>query len=111
MVVKEILLFIESLDGISSTLKSDHVLNLFEDLAGTLPDDKERMISRLRVFLEMDPERQRLYQVGRRLGIFSRLSDMDQPRRLARAERLSRELGITAENVDEISAELMIRYI
>jgi len=111
MVIKEILLFIENLDGITSVVKSDHILNLFEDLEGTLPHDKQRMINMLRTFLAMDPERQRLYQVGRRLGIFSGIGDMHDPRRLARAERFCLELGITPENVDQVSNELMKRYI
>jgi len=111
MVAEEILTFIEALDGITSVVKSDHVLNLFGDLEGTLPRDKERMLAIPRAFLELEPERQRLYQVGRRLGIFSRLSDMEDPRRLAGAERAYRQLGVTPDNVDEIVDELMQRFI
>jgi radical SAM superfamily enzyme YgiQ (UPF0313 family) len=110
-VAKEILLFIENLDGITSVVKSDHILNLFGDLEGTLPDDKERMLAILRTFLAMDPARQRLYQIGRRIAVFSGLSDMENPRRLAKAERVYRELGVTADNVDEITGELMKRFV
>ena len=110
-VAKEILLFIENLYGITSVVKSDHILNLFGDLEGTLPDDKERMLAILRTFLAMDPERQRLYQIGRRIAVFSGLSDMENPRRLAKAERVYRELGVTADNVDEIIGELMKRFV
>jgi hypothetical protein len=49
--------------------------------------------------------------VGRRLGFFSRLSDMENPRRLERAEKACRQFGITAENVDEVVDELMKRFI
>jgi len=111
MVAKEILTFINELDGISSVVKSDHVLNLFGDLEGTLPRHKERLLAIPRAFLAMEPERQRLYQVGRRLGIFSCQSDMETPHRLAKAERAYRELGITPDNVDEIVDELMNRFI
>ena len=34
---RELLLFLETLDGITSTLKSDHILNLFEDVEGYTP--------------------------------------------------------------------------
>jgi hypothetical protein len=59
----------------------------------------------------MDPERQTLYQVGRRIGVFSGLNDMEKPNRTARAERACRELGITPENVDQVTSELMKRFI
>ena len=110
-VVDEILTFIERLDGITSVVKSDHILNLFQDLEGTLPQDKEHMMNILRTFLGMDPERQTLYQVGRRIGAFSSLGDMERPNRMARAERACSELGITPENVDQVTSVLMKRFI
>ena len=111
MMVKENKLLIESLDRITSVVKSDHILNLFENLEGTLPQDKERMLEILRAFLAMEPECQSLYQVGRRLGFFSCLSDMESPHRLAKAEKTYQQLGITPDNVDEVIDELMKRFI
>ena len=108
---QEILLLIESLNGITSVVKSDHILNLFETVEGTLPQDKESMLEIIRTFLAMDPQRQCVYQVGRRLGFFSRISDMDSPHRLRKAEKACRQFGITAENVDEVIDELMKRFI
>ena len=108
---EEILLFIESLDGISSKVRSDHVLNLFEDVRGELPQDKERMTNVLKNFLGLSPKRQCHFQVGRRLGIFRSLSDMESPRRLARVEKTCEEHGITPDNVDEFIDELMKRFI
>lgn len=110
-VVREILTFTENLDGITSFVTSDHILNLLAEFEGKLPDDRERMIGVLRDFLAMKQPHQRLYQVGRRLGIFSCIQDMDDPRRLAKAERAYREIGITYENADEITDELMKRFI
>ncbi len=111
MMAEEVLLFIESLNGITSVLKSDHILNLFQNLEGKLPEDKENMLDIVRRFLAMTPDRQCVYQVGRRLGYFSRLSDMENPRRLDRAEKACRQFGITPENVDEVIDELMRRFI
>ena len=108
---KEILFFIQALTGITSVVKSDHILNLFETVEGTLPQDKENMLEILRAFLAMVPERQCVYQVGRRLGFFSRISDMDSPHRLKKAEKACRQFGVTAENVDEVIDELMKRFI
>jgi len=111
MVVKETKVLIESLDGITSVVKSDHILNLFQNLEGTLPQDKERMLEIINNFLAMDPERQSVYQVGRRLGLFSSLSDMESTQRLAKAEKMCRQLGITPDNVDDVIDELMKRFI
>ena len=111
MMVEEILTLIEHLDGITSVVKSDHVLSLFPGLQGKLPRDKDRMIDMLRSFLLMDAQQQRLFQVGRRIGIFSRLRDMEHPQKMAQAEVACRELGITPENVDEITDQIMTTYI
>jgi len=111
MMAKEILLFLEMLAGITSVVKSDHILNLFEEVEGVLPDDKEYMTGVIQSFLSMDSKHQTLFQVGRRLGIFSRLSDMDSSHRFAMAEKTCRELNITPENVDEIIDEMMKRFI
>ncbi len=107
----EILLFLESLRGISSKVRSDHVLNLFQEVEGKLPEDRERMTAPLREFLGMDPADQCLFQTGRRLGIFSRLSDMGDPDRRRRAERTQADLGIAPSNVDAAIDELMKRFI
>ncbi len=111
MMAGETLLFIESLNGITSVVKSDHILNLFQNLEGKLPEDKESMLDILRRFLVMAPDRQCIYQVGRRLGFFSRMSDMENSRRLERAEKACKDFGITPENVDGMIDELMKRFI
>jgi hypothetical protein len=108
---KEILIFIEALDGISSEIKSDHILNLFEEIEGKLPQDKEKMTGVLRTFLSMEPNQQCLYQVGKRLGIFRRLSDMDSSHKLARVEQACKKNAITPENVDTVIDEMMKRFI
>jgi hypothetical protein len=110
-IVQEIRMLLEALEGIDSRVVSDHALNLFEDLEGRLPGDKEEMVAMLRSFLALDEDRRTLYQVGRRAGCFRGLKDMDEQAKLAEAERLSRQLGVTPENVEEICAALMKRYI
>jgi hypothetical protein len=111
MVIQEILTFIEKLDGITSIVKSDHILNPFADLEGALPHDKERMLTILHAFLAMPSDRQRLYLIGRRLGTFSCLDDMKDLHRLANAERAYHELGVTPDNIDKILNQLTTRFI
>jgi len=45
MMAKELRLFLETLDGIDSYIKSDHILNLFETIDGKMPEDKKKMIN------------------------------------------------------------------
>lgn len=111
MMAKEILLFIESLDGITGTLKSDHILNLFQEVEGKFPEDKEYMTGILKQFLSMSPQEQCHYQVGRRLGIFRELRDTASPQRMRKVEKFCKENGITAENADAMIDELMKRFI
>jgi hypothetical protein len=111
MVAKELLAFVDALDGIHSAVKSDHILNLFTDLEGQLPGDKERMLDILRTFLGLEPDEQRLYQVGRRLNVFHRLKDLVNTRKRDIVEKLSDELGVTPDNVDEITERLMMRFV
>ncbi len=111
MVARELELFLENLRGISSRVASDHVLNLFPEVEGVLPRDQERMLAIVRRFLALNPEEQCLYQVGRRTGIFSCLKDLEDPLLLAKAHDLCRRYDIGAHNVDQVSEELMRRFI
>jgi biotin synthase-like enzyme len=109
--VKEILLMLEHLENITSTVKSDHVLNLFQEIEGSLPEDKEHMTGILKTFLELEPQEQCLVQVGSRIGVFNVLDDRFNPVKRERVEQVSRQLNVTPENVDDIIAELMKRFV
>jgi hypothetical protein len=108
---REIKLFLENLDGIGSTVVSDHILNLLEDLEGKLPQDRDRMVAQLEAFLGLDPEEQALYRLGRRSGLFAGLSGLHDPQNRAAAERLRREWGVAAANIDDVTDELVKRFL
>jgi hypothetical protein len=108
---REILSLIEQLDGITSTLKSDHILNLFENVEGVFPEDKETMTGILKRFLSLPSETRCMYQVGRRLGILTRLEDLEAPHLRQEAESACRELGATPETVDPLIDSLMKRFV
>ncbi|HMA86714.1 MAG TPA: radical SAM protein [Desulfosalsimonadaceae bacterium] len=109
--IQELLLLLENLDGIQSKVKSDHILNLFQELEGKLPEDKGAMMETLRTFLNMPPHQRMLYQVGRRLGLFSRLTDLDNAGLCRQVEDTCRQYGITPENADTVISDLMKRFI
>jgi hypothetical protein len=106
VLAREILLLIEQLQNITSRIKSDHMLNLFQEIDGTLPQDKERLTGILRSFIDMPPAQQALFQFGKRFGYFYHLSDMRIPGRLAQAQEICRRFGVTAKNIDEKVIEL-----
>ena len=108
---QEILLFLQSLEGITSRVVSDHILNLFEDVGGKLPEDRDAMTKEIEAFLALDPVEQVIYRVGRRAGLFRGLSDLADPRTHERAARVVRELNVTPRNVDEVTDDMVKRFI
>jgi len=73
--VREIRLFIEKLENITSVLTSDHMMNLLEDVEGEFPDGKKNMLETIDAFLSMSEMEKELFIIGRRLGRFRYLSD------------------------------------
>jgi hypothetical protein len=108
---EEILLFLQNLEGIASRVRSDHILNLFEDIQGTLPEDKERMTGVIKAFLSMSPHDRMLYQVGRRLGQLRSTDDLETAGVRSQLEDLCLKNGITPDNVDAFIDEMMKRFI
>ncbi len=111
MMAKELRLFLETLDGIDSYIKSDHILNLFETIDGKMPEDREKMINIIDRFFEFDPDQRVLYQVGRRMGFFRGPDDMESSPHLERIKQTCELYGVTFDNVDSVIDELMKRFI
>jgi radical SAM superfamily enzyme YgiQ (UPF0313 family) len=110
-IARELLLFLESLSHITSVIKSDHILNLLPELDGRLPQDQARLVGMVRTFLDLDPELQLIYRVGRRTGILSGLGDLEDAGKIARVEAICREYQLGPENVAAVTDDLMRRFI
>ena len=108
---RELLLMLEHLDGIDSIVKSDHILNLFQEVDGVLPGDKEKITRPIKTFLSMSEDERMMFRIGRRIGIFSSLADMENPALLARADDARQEYGVTPENIDEFTRAVIKRFI
>ncbi len=111
MMAKELRLFLETLDGIDSYIKSDHILNLFETINGKMPNDKEKMIGIIDRFFEFEPEKRVLYQIGRRMGFFRGPDEMDGSPHLERVKQACDHYGVTHQNVDSVIDDLMKRFV
>ena len=111
-IVKEIRLFIESLEGIQSTLTSDHIMNLLEEVAGTFPQDKPHMLEVIDRYLQLPNAERLLYRLGRRGGAIRSLDDLQNPGLRSRLEQAQRELQEqTNGDLEQVIAELGNQYL
>jgi hypothetical protein len=106
--VREIRLFIESLQGVASTVQSDHIMNLLEDVAGRLPGDKENMLALIDRFLGLGRDERESFIVGRRIGRYRYLSDYVP---MQDVEMLKRELIDRFGSIEGGMMEILANYI
>jgi radical SAM superfamily enzyme YgiQ (UPF0313 family) len=106
--VRELRACLERLDGITSTVQSDHMMNLLEDVAGRLPGDRQRMLESIDRFLNMNPSDREAFIVGRRIGRYRYVSDYAPS---AEVEMVRRELidrfGTTERGIMAIVANFV----
>ncbi|MDF1539956.1 MAG: radical SAM protein [Candidatus Thorarchaeota archaeon] len=110
-VMHELRLFIENLDVNDTRIVSDHILNLLPEVDGQLPEDKTAILNVIDQFLNLEPVSQTLYQLGRRIGIFQGLKDLNDAQKMTRVEKIYLSQGVTPENIDAITSQLMQRFI
>ncbi len=114
MLAEEMKLFIQTLDGITSMVTSDHIMNLMEDLSGQLPGDKEKMMDVIRRYEELpDPDRL-IYRVGRRGGAYRSTDDLKRdPVTYEKVRNLIRDLEAKGgeEEVERFITGLVDQYI
>ncbi|MBW1863300.1 MAG: radical SAM protein [Deltaproteobacteria bacterium] len=114
MLAEEIKLFIESLDGITSLVASDHIMNLLEDVAGKMPDDKEKMLNVIRKYQELPDSERLIYCVGRRGGTYRSTDDLKRdPVTYEKIKSLIHDLEAKggAEEVEKFITEMVDRYV
>jgi radical SAM superfamily enzyme len=90
--VREIRLLIENLEGIQSTLTSDHIMNLLEEVSGPFPQDKEAMLETIDHYLNMPASDRLLFRLGRRAGGLRSPYDLSDPGIRSRLEQARAEL-------------------
>jgi len=111
-IVREIRLFIESLDGITSYVASDHILNLLEEVEGRLPGDKPKLLASIDRFLDLPAEERVLFQLGRRLGLLRALPDLDHPALRSRALAVREQIAADSpEDLEQKILALAEKYI
>ena len=75
--ISEQRLLLERLEGISSHYANHHSVDLLLEIRGRLPGDKDQLLAILDHFLSLSDRDQINFILGRRLGYYHRLSDME----------------------------------
>jgi biotin synthase-like enzyme len=114
MLAEEIGLFIKTLEGITSTVTSDHIMNLLEDINGKLPDDKEKMLAAIQSYQDLSETDRLIYRVGRRGGAYRSIEDLKQdPATYQKIKTLIEEVAQKEgpDGVEHMISEMVDRYI
>ena len=114
MLAEELRLFIETLDGITSTVTSDHIMNLLEEIAGRLPEDKEKMLDVIRGYQGLPDNERVIYRVGRRGGAYRSTDDLKRdPVTYGKIETLVKDLEAKGgmEEVERFISGLVDQYV
>jgi pyruvate formate-lyase activating enzyme-like uncharacterized protein len=114
MLAEEIRRFIETLEGITSTVTSDHIMNLLEEVSGRLPDDKQKMLSVIQAYQDLSRSDRLVYRVGRRGGAYRSTQDLNRdPATYQKIKTLIQEVQRKegAQGVEQMISEMSDGYI
>ena len=114
MLAEELELFISSLNGITSTVTSDHIMNLLEEVSGKMPQDKTTMLEVIRKYRELSDTDRLIYRAGRRGGAFRSTDDLqNDPSTYRKIKQLVENTYANEgeEGVERFITEMVDRYI
>jgi hypothetical protein len=103
-------MFMEGLEGIQSSIISDHSLNLLEEVKGKLPEDKPAMLAVIDRFLALPEREKQIFILGKRLGMYHRLADLENSERHCQVEEMLNKLereGQFAEAIAYLKGQLI----
>ena len=111
-IVMEERLFIENMDGITSTFASDHILNLLEEVKGKLPEEKNEMLMRIDRYLALSAEERINFRLGRRAGIYRSMEDLSNPDLRDQVEKALRRIELERPGgIEKVLSDLMESFI
>lgn len=116
-VVDEIRHFINELTC-STRIVSDHIMNLLEEVEGSIPGDKPRMLASLERYLALSPEEKLIFRVGRRLAfggagpLYRELGDLADDRKRETVQAVLERMNIqSTEDLDRIVNQMREHFI
>ena len=111
-IVGEERLFIENLEGITSTFVSDHILNLLEEVEGKLPEEKGKMLALIDRYLALSQEEKSNFRLGRRAGVYRSVDDLSRPELRGQVEQIHRRMGLEEpDGIEKLISDLMESFI
>ncbi len=110
-VLREERILLEKLEGISSELHSDHILNLLQEVEGVFPEGKKAMLDTIDAYMSLPEEERELFRLGRRTGVFRCLGDRENPLLRRRAEVLLMQVKGKGLSVDEFISDIVTNYL
>ncbi len=114
MLAREIKLFVETLDGITSTVTSDHIMNLLEEVSGKMPEDKDRMLKVIETYQKLSDMDRLVFRIGRRGGAYGSTDDLNRdPETYGKIRNLIRDITSRegAEGLEKFMTDMVDRYI
>jgi hypothetical protein len=91
-IVREERTLIEDLN-VHSQFVSDHISNLLPELVGKLPEDKQKLISIIDAFTGLSAQAKMNFMVGRRVGLYKNLKDLNDIQRHELVEQIKFKLA------------------
>ncbi len=100
-IVREERLLLENLQG-TGYFVSDHILNLLEEVEGKLPGDIPRMIGIIDRYLALPDDQRANFRLGRRMGFYRRLDELNDGDRYYQVEALLSGLKKEGQDPDDM---------
>ena len=114
MLAEEIRVFIETLDNITSTVTSDHIMNLLEEVSGKFPEDKPSMLEVVKKYQDLSDQDRLIYRAGRRGGTYRSTEDLqNDPATYHKIQNLVTDIKIKEgeDGLEDFITGLADRYI
>jgi histone acetyltransferase (RNA polymerase elongator complex component) len=114
MIAEEIKLFVETLEGITSTVTSDHIMNLLEEVSGKMPEDKNRMIQAIETYQGLSEIDKMVFRIGRRGGSYGSVNDLKRdPETYGKIRNLLRDIQSRegTDGLEKFITDMVDRYI
>ena len=111
-IIEEQRLMLESLSGITSHYANHHGVDLLIEARGKLPEDKDRLISIMDRFLNLTDNDKLNFILGRRLGIYNCLGDLNDTHRYEAVETQFRKIDFnTRDDLEALFHSLRAKVV
>ena len=109
-ILRELRFLIEHLEGVTGYVKSDHILNLLEEVEGKLPEDKAKMLAVIDRYFALGHEQRLVYRLGRRAGVYRSIDDLTDELAYHRFKKLLQEMEAKEPGSAERQLSLLLDH-